>query len=238
MQLIHRRKIATLLTVWISITVAWAQPKKNNIDPNRDFRKHYFWGIAFCATQAKAKIALAPEFYQRNDSLYDIKPFAQAGGGFGGTVAMRFGKFWEVKAFTMLQLHQRDLQFTFRDRVERLKIETISFDLPVNIKYRSVMPNNTRFYVLGGVRWSHDFQSNQGQLISPAKPLVAIKKDVFYYEYGCGFEFRLDFVDLGVELKMSNAINNALVRIPGSYYSGSLQSYLPRLFSISLTAQN
>ena len=216
----------------------WAQPKKNNIDPNRDLRKRLFYGIAFCGTSAKAKVTRSPEFYQRNDSLYRVTPIGLAGGGFGGSMALRLGKFWEIKTYTMLQLHQRDLEFTFRDRVERLKIETISFDLPIDIKYRSVMPNNTRLYVLAGVRWSTDFQSNEGQIISPAKPLVAIKRNVYYYEYGIGFEFRLTNVDMGLELRMSNALNNALIRVPNSYYSGSIQSYLPRLFSITLTAQD
>jgi hypothetical protein len=37
---------------------------------------------------------------------------------------------------------------------------------------------------------------------------------------------------------MSNGLNNALVRVPDSYYSGSMSAIFPRLFSISLMAQN
>jgi hypothetical protein len=68
--------------------------------------------------------------------------------------------------------------------------------------------------------------------------LIAIKANTYYYEFGAGMEFRLDFVDMSVELKMSNGLNNALVRVPNSYYSGSLSALFPRLFSISLMAQN
>jgi hypothetical protein len=123
----------------------------------------------------------------------------------------------------------------FKDVVEQ---QTISFDIPLTLKYRSDMPNNTRMYVLGGVRWSHDFQSNQGLVIGESKPLVALKANTYYYEVGAGMEFRLDFVDLSLELKMSNGLNNALIRVPNSYYSGSMASIYPRLFSISLMAQN
>jgi len=144
-----------------------------------------------------------------------------------------------VKMQTMLQLHQRNLQYKWKSQpLQTLKIETISFDIPIDLKYYSVMPKNTRFYALGGLRWSHDFQSNENVIIGPSKPLVAIKANTFYYEFGTGWEFRLQYVDLAIELRMSNALNNALVRVPESYYSGSLKALYPRLFSLTLMAQN
>lgn len=152
---------------------------------------------------------------------------------------MRIGRFWELKMLTMLQLHERTLDYTWQHTPgPNLKIETISLDIPLTIKYRSTMPNNTGMYIIGGVRWSHDFQSNEDVPIGDTKPLVAIKKNTYYYEMGAGFEFRLDFVDLSLEFKLSNGLNNALVRIPNSYYSGSLSAIYPRLFSISLMAQD
>lgn len=209
-------------------------------DPNRIYRKHFFWGIAFNGTYAKMKMDLDPLFWQRTDSLASITPGGQAGGGFGGTVAYRMGKYWELKAHTMLQLHQRDLKYKWRySDGPNIKIETISFDLPLTMKYRSVLHGNTRFYVLGGLRWSYDFQSNEDVVIGNNKPLVALKKNTFYYEYGAGWEFQLDFVDLSIELKMSNGLNNGLAnRVTDSYYSGSIQRIFPRLFSLSLMAQN
>lgn len=208
-------------------------------DPMRIFRKRFFWGIAFAGTQAKMRMVLDPVFWQRTDSIQSIRPGGQLGGGFGGSVAMRIGRFWELKMLTMLQLHERTLDYTWQHTPgPNLKIETISLDIPLTIKYRSTMPNNTGMYLIGGVRWSHDFQSNEDVPIGDTKPLVAIKKNTYYYEMGAGFEFRLDFVDLSLEFKLSNGLNNALVRIPNSYYSGSLSAIYPRLFSISLMAQD
>jgi len=208
-------------------------------DPNRIYRKRFFWGIAFSGTQAKMKMQLDPVFWERNDSLINIRPQGQLGGGFGGSVAMRIGRQWEMKMLTMLQLHNRNIDFDWKyTPTQTLKIETISLDIPLTLKYRSDMPNNTGFFVLGGVRWSHDFQSMEGTVIGASKPLVAIKEDTYYYEFGCGFEFRMEYVDMSIELKMSNGLNNALVRVPESYYSGSMSAIFPRLFSITLMAQN
>ena len=211
----------------------------NPKDPLRIYRKHFFWGIAFSATQAKMKMSLDPVFWQRNDSLLNILPQDQMGGGFGGSVALRIARHWELKLLTMLQLHSRNISYEWvKSPGPTIKIESICFDIPLTIKYRSDMPNNTGFFVLGGLRWSHDFQSNEDLVIGNSKPLVALKKDTYYYEFGGGFEFRMDYVDLSIELKMSNGLNNALVRVPDSYFSGSLSSIFPRLFSITLMAQN
>jgi hypothetical protein len=231
------RKVICVTLVFCVITGVSAQ----RTDPTRDFRKTLFWGIAFTATSAKMRTVVHQDFYNRTDSLLAIRPAGQAGGGFGGTLAYKFGgdKRFELKTQTMLQLHQRDISYVWKSRAtETLKIETISFDIPVDLKYYSVMPQNTRFYVLAGVRWSYDFQSNEGVPIGNDKPLVALKATNYYYEYGAGWEFRLQYVDLSLELRMSNGINNALVRIPNSFYSGSLKAIYPRLFSISLMAQN
>lgn len=211
------------------------------LDPLRDFRKKFFWGIAFCATQVKMKTELDASFFNRTDSLLAIRPIAQAGGGFGGTLAHKFGgdRRWEIKTQTMLQLHQRTVQYKWKTQpTQNLKIETISFDIPIDLKYYSVMPRNTRFYVLGGLRWAYDFQSNEDVVIGASKPLIAIKANTYHYEFGAGWEFRLQYVDLSVELRMTNGLNNALVRVPESYYSGSLRALYPRMFSLTLMAQN
>lgn len=217
----------------------WITENNTPRDPNRIYRKRFFWGIAFSGTQAKMKMQLDPVFWQRNDSLINIRPQGQLGGGFGGSVAMRIMRQWELKMLTMLQLHNRNIDFDWKyTPTQTLKIETISLDIPLTLKYRSDMPNNTGFFVVGGVRWSHDFQSMEGTVIGASKPLVAIKEDTYYYEFGCGFEFRMEYVDMSIELKMSNGLNNALVRVPESYYSGSMSAIFPRLFSITLMAQN
>jgi len=157
-------------------------------DPMRIFRKRFFWGIAFAGTQAKMKMELDPVFWQRTDSIKSIRPGGQLGGGFGGSVAMRMGKFWEVKMLTMLQLHERTLQYTWQHNPgPNLKIETISLDIPLTLKYRSTMPDNTGMYIIGGLRWSHDFQSNEDVPIGDTKPLVAIKKEYILLRNGCGF---------------------------------------------------
>ena len=122
------RKIIVLILLLVVAGKSFSQPR----DYNRDYRKHFFWGIAFAGTYAKMKMELDPVFWQRTDSIQSIRPQGQAGGGFGGSVAYRFGKYWELKTLTMLQLHQRNIQYAWQHTPgPNIKIETISFDIPV-----------------------------------------------------------------------------------------------------------
>ncbi len=106
--------------IWIIILSLPFPLFSQNLDPLRDSRKHFFWGIAFTGSSAKMKINLDNQFMNQNPmELRKVTPIAQAGGGFGGTVAYRFGKFWELKAQTMLHLHQRDIEYTFTTRPKR-----------------------------------------------------------------------------------------------------------------------
>lgn len=240
-----QKRLIRITTICLSFLIlkTWAQGA--NRDPNRD-NKRWFWGIAFAGTQAKNKIEFSNFFYNQNpDSIKSISASSQAGGGFGGTVSYRMGRHWELKSFVLLQLHQRNLEYNFYKRdVQRIKMETVSMDFPLNLKYRSAMPGNTRMYVVGGLRYSYDFNSNQGIAIGKTRPLVALTKNTWYYEFGTGFEFRLQYVDVGIELKMTNAMSNALVRgsrnniDPDNIYNRSLQGLFPRLFSITLFAYN
>lgn len=217
-----------------------------NRDPNRDYRKHWFWGIAFAGTQAKNKLVLSDYFYnQPTDSVKSLKASSQAGGAFGGSISFRAGRHWDFKTYAMLHLHQRNIEYSFFNRPNQsIKLETVSMDFPFNIKYRSTMPHNTRMYVLGGARYSYDFNSNQGVAVGTTRPLVSLTKNTWYYEFGTGFEFRLQYVDVGIELKMTNALSNALVRglsnnvDPNNIYNRCLQGMYPRLFSITLFAYN
>lgn len=52
------RKIIVLILLLIVAGKSFSQPR----DYNRDYRKHFFWGIAFAGTSAKMKMELDPVF--------------------------------------------------------------------------------------------------------------------------------------------------------------------------------
>ncbi len=225
----YKNRILLLL----ALTAAAGTLSAQQVDPTREYKPMHF-GISIAMANAKMKTTFSESYYRTTDSLYTITPQGFPGIGFGGLVAFRLSEHMEVRTLAMLHLLQRNLKYQFNDRLDDIKMETVSFDIPISFKYKSDRHKNTRFYALGGTRWTHDFQSNEDADLNPVKPIVASKKNVFYYEFGTGVEFHLDYIMLGLELKMSNSISNALVKVPGSIYSGSLNSLHPRIFQFSL----
>jgi len=221
------------LLLLVALTAAAKKVSAQQVDPTREYKPMHF-GISIALANAKMKTTFSESYFRTTDSLYTITPQGFPGIGFGGLVAFRLSEHLEVRTLAMLHLLQRNLKYQFNDRLDDIKMETVSFDIPVSLKYKSDRHRNTRFYAIGGGRWTHDFQSKQDADLNPVKPVVASKKNVFYYEFGTGVEFHLDYIMLGLELKMSNGINNALVKVPGSIYSGSLNSLQPRIFQFSL----
>jgi hypothetical protein len=202
--------------------------------PLYDLKKVHF-GVSFVPNYGKAKVVTAADFYIR-DSVRSIRPQGFAGFGFGGIMDIRIGKFVTFRYLPQIQFSQRNFVYTFDDRVETAKTETVSLDHNLLFKYHTPRHKNTRFYLIGGVKYSFDFQSNEKAVRAPNRALVPFKQNVFYYEYGFGIDHFGIFALISTEFKMSNSINNVLSTDPYIYCS-SIDRIQARLFQISFHFQ-
>ncbi len=203
--------------------------------PNDDARKWHF-GISVAPNYAKAKVVLAKDFYQR-DSVRSIGTQGFSGLNFGGIVDYRIGKYFTVRYLPQIEFSQRNFTFTFSDRQQTAKTETVSLNQCLLLKHHSTRHRNHRFYVLGGVRYSHDFQSNENTVRSPNLPMVAFKANTFYYEMGFGYDHYGLWSLISTEIKMSNSFGNMLSTDP-YIYSSSISRIQARLFQISFHFHN
>lgn len=231
MQYIHRSKIVLIL--FFCVAQLYGQGREHR--PSYDLTKFHF-GITFAPSFAKAKVLLAPDFYQR-DSVRRISTQGFAGLCFGGIVDYRIGKFATVRYLPQIEFSQRNFKYTFDDREDIAKTETVSLNQCLLLKYHSQRHNNTRVYLIGGLRYTHDFQSNEDAIRAPNKPMVAFKANSFYYEYGFGIENFGIWALISTEFKMSNSLTNMIS--PDPYiYASSIDRIQSRLFQISFHFHN
>jgi Outer membrane protein beta-barrel domain len=215
------------------ITCQYASGQEHR--PNYDLDKWHF-GISLAPNFAKAKVVLAPDFYQR-DSVRSIKTQGFAGLCFGGIADYRVGKFSTIRYLAQIEFSQRNFTFTFDDRQEVAKTESVSLNQCLLYKYHSTRHRNHRFYVIGGLRYSYDFQSNESTIRSPNRPLVPFKANSFYYEYGFGYDHFGIWALISTEFKMSNSLGNILSSDP-YIYTSSISRIQARLFQISFHFHN
>jgi hypothetical protein len=200
-------------------------------NPNYDLKKFHM-GFSIVGNYAKFKVTPAEDFISR-DSVKAINTDGFPGFGLGGIANFRLGNQLDFRLLPQLTFAQRNMVFEFTNKQDKIQVETVSFDLPMLFKYKSVRFNNTRFYVIGGGRVTHDFASNQDAERGPFKPLIALKRTSYHYEFGFGFDFYLIFAKFSPEIKMTNSINNMLSDDP-YIYSSSVNRIQGRMFQISL----
>lgn len=231
MQYLHRCKIAGILC----LMAVWQSPSAQEHRPNYDLTKWHF-GISVVPNFAKAKVILAPDFYSR-DSVRSITTTGFAGLCFGGIADYRLGKYSTFRYLAQIEFSQRNFTFKFDDREETAKTESVSLNQCFLYKRHSTRHKNHRFYVLGGFRYSHDFQSNESTIRTPNRPMVAFKANSFYYEFGFGYDHFGIWSLISTEFKMSNSLGNMLS--PDPYiYASSFSRIQARLFQISFHFHN
>lgn len=228
---LHRHKsIIAIFCLFFSV-VNHGIAQRPKFDELRERRPMHF-GVTFVGAATKMRVLTAPDMLTR-DSVSSISPLGYPGVGFGGVWGIRINERWETRLLASLHILERGFEYKFKDgHIDKIDIETVSFDIPLLVKYKSSRHGDNRFFIIGGVRYTHDFQSNEKAVRSPSLPLVALKADQYYYEFGFGFEFFLQFVNFCPEIKMSNGINNILSKDP-HIWASSISKIYPRIFSIS-----
>lgn len=235
MQHLHRSKISILILCLLGSIHLQAQRRGTEHRPNDDQRKWHF-GISLAPNFARAKFVVAPDFYSR-DSVRQINAQGFYGLNFGGIADYRIGKYFTVRYLPQIEFSQRNFEYVFDDRTQMAKTETVSLNQCLLLKHHSVRHGNHRFYLIGGMRYSHDFQSNEDAIRSPNLPMVAFKKNSLYYEFGFGYDHFGIWSLISTEIKMSNSITNMLSQDP-YIYASSISRIQARLFQISFHFHN
>ena len=230
MQFIHWNKIALIVCLSI-VVVTNAQEHR----PNDDQRPWHF-GISIAPNFAKAKYVLSSDFFSK-DSVRQLNVEGFSGLNFGGIADYRIGRYFTVRYLPQIEFSQRNFTFTFSDRTQTAKTESVSLNQCLLLKHHSVRHKNHRFYIIGGLRYSHDFQSNETTVRGPNLPMVAFKANSYYYEYGFGYDHYGIWSMISTEFKMSNSITNMLSSDP-YIYTSSFERIQARLFQLSFLVHN
>ena len=224
---IHWHKISIFILLFIFCLKAKGQ---QNL-PLYDLRPaHFGFGIIFGS--GKLKTTLSDEFHLQ-DTILHIRNNGFPQVGIAGLISLKLTNHLDFRFAPGLTLAQRNMDFVFPDRTDNVVIETVSFDLPFLFKYKSDRIKNTRFYVVGGLRYSFDYQSDELTERGPFKQLVPLKKQQLSYEFGVGLDIYTDYFKFSPEIKMSNGLNNVLSK-DEYIYTGAFDGIFTRLFNVTM----
>ncbi len=231
--LFNKKKRLKLLMA-LMLCAALSSKAQRNL-PSYDYKLlHYGFTVGFSSTNFK--LNHDPSFFA-NDSLASIICKPQAGFNLGVLADLHLGDHFDIRFIPSLHFAQRNIEFTFihhaGDTLKSVaKIESTYGEFPLVFKYKSDRIKNTRFYVVGGFIYSFDFTSNKSVSRKPGDAFVAVVPSNIGYQIGLGFDFYFPYFKFSPELKLTNGINNVLVK-DGSLYSNTISGLFSKILQFN-----
>ena len=166
------------------------------------------------------------------DTLLGIQPKGNVGFTVGALFNKHLHEFWDLRTGATISLGNRHLIYTLQYPQPAIitqmtkRIESVTVDIPLEIKWSGMRDRSIRPFVIGGFRYSLDMASNaRKRHEQPSDHLqdivVRLERDDFLFTIGAGFDFYLAFGNrLGIEIKMAFGLRDMLIREDNVFTNG------------------
>lgn len=176
-----------------------SKPKNLPAFEKKEFRWGYSIGINWM------DFTMAPTY--RDTFQLDVKQ--HPGINVNLITSLKVVKYLDIRFMPGIQFSQRDLKITRKDSIPKVwdaKLESVFFEMPILLKYRSERVNNYAPFLIAGIAPKFDLTGGEIENWKPVKRLV--KSFDFFPELGAGVDFYTDRVKVAVELKFSVGLIN------------------------------
>ena len=144
----------------------------------------------------------------------------QPGGQVGIVTSLKLGHpVVRLRFIPTLSFQERVLSYVYEDpakspslnKINEERVNSTNLDFPLMLQFRTTRFNNFTSYVLGGIQYSLDLQSQEDASQSFTDPFVKIRKEDWQGQVGGGVEFFMPYFKLGIELKFSHSFSNVMI---------------------------
>ncbi|MDD5507406.1 MAG: outer membrane beta-barrel protein [Bacteroidales bacterium] len=170
---------------------------------------------------------------------------------FGFTIGivsnLRLGDYFDLRFVPDLAFGERDLVYEIEYDDQNLpgfspdtlvsdkKVYSTLVEFPIHIKYKAMRIQNTRVYVLAGMKYSLDLAKESKKMADEAENKhVKISMNDLLAEGGIGFDFYTTYFKFGVELKMGYGFKDILER-EDNIYTDSIEELRSKIFQLTFT---
>ncbi len=224
-----------LLLLCISSHVSMAQLGGTSSNYNYfDFQKKpFYFGITLGINNSGYRVLHSKNFIG-NDSI----SIAEGGKGPGFNLHiitnMKIGEYFDFRVLPGFSFTERQLEFSSAldpDIKSFRKIESVFFELPLHIRFKSQPYKDKRAFVVAGLKYSYDVSSNSKA--RQAASLIKISPHDFQIEVGAGMQFFFPYFIFSPEIKFSRGISNILIYNDALNEARVLEGLGSEIFSIS-----
>lgn len=202
--------------------------------PNYWNKKRLRFGFTLGLNSNDFKVRIDYDKFHSIDTLKSVGVKRFPGFLLGGIADYRINDNFNLRFLPSLALGQRNVSYVFANEKSNreVKIESVYIDFPILLKYRTQRFGNYGFYVIAGGKASIDLASNIDANRSLNDPVVAVVPTSYSYEMGFGFDIYFPYFKFSPEIKISNSINNVLVK-DGFVYTETFNGFWSRVINLS-----
>jgi hypothetical protein len=172
------------------------------------------------------------------DSLMIIETTPMSGFNIGIVSDLHLGKHFNLRFIPEISLLDRIVTYNIRYDNQNIykvnkKIESVSLDFPLLLKFKSIRMQNVRFYVIGGAQYSLDLasQAKKQAQNSNITQLKLLRHDL-QTQVGAGIDMYMNMFKFAIEFKMSYGMLN-LLKNEDNLYTNSIDHLNSKIFHLS-----
>ena len=230
---VHRREIIFALLLLLLPLDSFGQFNVREYE-NRFSRKPYHFGIGLGYNSSHFRVKYDNSFIY-NDTLLTADAINGPGFNLGIVSNLRLGDNLDLRFIPGIAFAEKTIEYAQTDQtIAQQRIESIYFNFPFSLKFKTDAYKDMKVYVLAGSTYSYDLTSNAKA--RNAEDIVKINAHDLSLDYGFGFGFYFPYFIFAPGLKIMNGSLNLHARDPNLIYSNSLDRLFARtiLFTIHL----
>lgn len=175
-------------------------------------RKPYYYGITFGLHNSGYRINQS-SFFINNEEIRVAEGASEIGMDLHVIFNLKIGEYFDFRVLPGFAFSNRSLEFTMVDQpdnaIQKTTIESVFFEMPFHVRYKSKPYKDKRAFVVGGVKYSYDVSSNSQSRLS--NDIIKISPHDFSFEVGMGMQFFFPYFIFSPEIKYSRGLGNILL---------------------------
>ena len=173
--------------------------------------------------------------YPISDTVLVVETQREPGFNLGIVSNYRLSNHLDLRFIPALSFASRSVEFTLKNVSSKVlkPVESTYIDFPFSIKYKSERLNNGRAYLMAGIKFSYDMQS-QAKVKKSSTDIIKLKAFDYHAEVGFGLDYYLEYFKFSPEIKVSYGLRNMLVN-DNTIYSNSIEKLKSTAVLISFT---
>ncbi|MBK7129538.1 MAG: outer membrane beta-barrel protein [Crocinitomicaceae bacterium] len=145
---------------------------------------------------------------------------------------------YNVRLVPSLSFHETAVTYQYvendQQKSKTTRNERTLLNFPLLMKFNTRRLTNFSAYAITGLCYSYDLASQKDVDPKLNDPILRLREHEFSYQVGGGFDFYLPYFKFGIDIKLSNGINDLLIH-DQTFFSDPLRSLRSQTWWFSIT---